>query len=502
MSATDDTNGNVVQTLPAHARRLHLLGVGGTGMGTLACMLKERGFEVTGSDQNLYPPMSLVLEKANIPLFTPYAAQNVEAAKPDMVVVGNVIRRENPEAAAVRARGLPQMSMPALLWEVFLKHKHVVCVAGTHGKTTTAMWLAHVLASAGLRPSWLVGGISAQDGKGHGLGEGAHFVIEGDEYDTAYFDKGPKFFHYRPKTLVLTSIEYDHADIYADMQAYESAFQRLTQGMPQDGYIAVSAGYPNAVRMAHASPCPAHTYAARPPSPAVDFQPSRLRFSATGAQFEVEKNGRRLGMFSLALSGFQNVENALGIVAAGLSLGLSVEALQAGLQSFQGVLRRQETKVLKTNAGEDGLVLVDDFAHHPTAVKETVQGIGERFGGRRLWALFEPRSNTSRRKLHQKDYAKAFAEASLVRIRRPLPHDKISPEEALDVELLAQSLRAQGKDAQVVDDVDTLVEELATHAQATDVVLCMSNGSFDGLLSKLLQRFTSHPEYESARSPA
>ena len=478
---TDNTN--ILHALPPHVRRLHLLGVGGTGMGTLACMLKERGFEVTGSDQNLYPPMSLVLERAGIPLFTPYAAQNVAAANPDAVVVGNVIRFDNPEAAAVRARGLPQLSMPALLWDVFLRHKHVVCVAGTHGKTTTAMWLAHVLASAGQNPSWLVGGINAEDGKGHRLGEGAHFVIEGDEYDTAYFDKGPKFFHYRPQTLVLTSVEFDHADIYADMPAYEAAFAKLTRGMPKDGYIAVSAAYPNAVRMARAAPCRAETYAARPALPAADFGPLGLRFSQAGTQLEVEKNGRPLGSFSLPLSGFQNVENALGIVAAGQSLGLSVEALQAGLQSFPGVLRRQETRVLG-----GGLVLVDDFAHHPTAVRETVQGVWERFGGRRLWALFEPRSNTSRRKLHQEEYAQAFGEALLVRIRRPLPHDKIPPKEALDVEKLAADLRAQGKDAQVVEEVDTLVEELAAKARPGDVVLCMSNGSFEGLLGKLAQR--------------
>jgi len=488
---TDKTNGNVVQTLPAHARRLHLLGVGGTGMGTLACMLKACGFTVTGSDQNLYPPMSLVLEKANIPLFTPYAAHNVEAAQPDAVVVGNVIRRENPEAAAVRALGLPQMSMPALLWEVFLKHKHVVCVAGTHGKTTTAMWFAHVLASAGKKPSWLVGGVGAKDAKGYGLGEGEHFVIEGDEYDTAYFDKGPKFFHYRPKTLVLTSVEYDHADIYADMQAYESVFSRLTQNMPQDGYIAVSAQYPNAVHMARAAPCRFQTYASRAAASA-DFFPSLLRFSPTGAELEVEKNGQPLGAFSLPLSGFQNAENALGIVAAGLNLGLSVEALKAGLQSFEGVLRRQETRVVGAGEG-GGRVLVDDFAHHPTAVRETVRGVAERFGGRRLWALFEPRSNTSRRKLHQKNYAEAFGEASFVRIRRPLPHDKISAQEALDVEQLAADLNAQGKDAQVVDNVDNLVEELLAKTHPQDVVLCMSNGSFDGLYAKLVQRFGGRP---------
>jgi UDP-N-acetylmuramate: L-alanyl-gamma-D-glutamyl-meso-diaminopimelate ligase len=333
-----------------------------------------------------------------------------------------------------------------------------------------------------------VGGIGAEDGKGHRLGEGEHFVIEGDEYDTAYFDKGPKFFHYRPQTLVLTSVEYDHADIYADMQAYESVFHRLTQGMPQDGHISVSAAYPNAVHMAKAAPCLAETYAARATLPPADFCPSRLCFTPEGAEVEAEEGGRHLGIFSLPLSGFQNVENALGIIACGRHLGLSVEALQAGLQSFRGVLRRQETRVLGKASGEGGIVLVDDFAHHPTAVRETVQGVWQRFGGRRLWALFEPRSNTSRRKLHQKDYAGAFGEASLVRIRRPLPHDKISPEEALDVERLAADLGALGKDAQVVDDVDSLVEELAAKARPGDIVLCMSNGSFDGLKDKLARR--------------
>ena len=482
---TDNSpDGNVVHSLPAHARRLHMLGIGGTGMGTLACMLKQRGFEVTGSDAGVYPPMSGVLEKAGIPLFVPYAADNIAATRPDAVVVGNVIRRENPEAAAVRAQGLPQLSMPALLWDVFLRHKHVVCVAGTHGKTTTAMWLAHVLKSAGLNPSWLVGGVSAEDGKGYGLGEGPHFVIEGDEYDTAYFDKGPKFLHYGPQTLLLSSVEFDHADIYADMQAYEAAFLRLMQRMPKDGYMAVSAAYPNAVRMAQATaPCRVETYAASPSSPAADFGPSQLRFTPEGAEMEVEKSGRPLGSFRLPLSGRQNAENALGIIALGQRLGLPLEALQAGLSSFKGVLRRQETRVLP-----GGLILVDDFAHHPTAVRETVHGIWQRFGGRRLWALFEPRSNTSRRKLHQEAYAGAFGEAALVRIRRPLPHDKIPPGEGLDAERLAADLRAQGKDAEVVDDVDKLTEELAKKARPEDVVLCMSNGSFEGLTGKLLLR--------------
>ncbi|MCL2012967.1 MAG: Mur ligase family protein [Cystobacterineae bacterium] len=480
----ETSNGNVVQSLPAHARRLHLLGIGGTGMGTLACMLKESGFEITGSDQNLYPPMSLVLEKADIPLFMPYAAKNVENAKPDLVVVGNVIRKENPEAAAVRALGLPQMSMPALLWEVFLKHKHVICVAGTHGKTTTAMWLAHVLKSAGKKPSWLVGGVNAEDGKGYGLGEGELFVIEGDEYDTAYFDKGPKFFHYGPQTLLLTSVEYDHADIYADMQAYESAFFRLTQNMPSHGYMATSQNYPNAVRMALAAPCRAETYASRPTNPAADYGPLHLRYTPTGVELEVEKKGRLLGTFALPLFGLQNVENALGIIAVGQSLGLSVQALQTGLQSFQGIWRRQETSTTPR-----GILLIDDFAHHPTAVRETVQSVAERFCGRRLWALFEPRSNTSRRKLHQEDYAQAFEKASHVRIKKPLPHDKILSEEALDVQQLAKALRQQGKNAQVVEHVDSLVEELATQTQSGDVVLCMSNGNFDGLKAKLLKQF-------------
>ncbi|MCL2259610.1 MAG: Mur ligase domain-containing protein, partial [Cystobacterineae bacterium] len=361
-------NGNVVQALPAHARRLHLLGVGGTGMGTLACMLKQRGFEISGSDTALYPPMSEVLEKARIPLYTPYAADNLKAAKPDVVVVGNVIRRENPEAAAVRALGLPQMSMPALLWDLFLRHKHVVCIAGTHGKTTTTLWFAHMLQAAGLKPSWLAGGVGVADGKGYGLGEGPHFVIEGDEYDTAYFDKGPKFFHYRPKTLVLTSVEYDHADIYADMQAYESVFRRLSQAMPEDGFMAVSARYPNAVQIARAAPCAMQTYAARPPTgtppqgvegtppvgghtpPALlstppysgaDYTAGALRFGPMGTTFEARRGGQALGEFVIPLSGYQNIENALAIVAAGQSLGLSVGALQGGLGSFAGVLRRQ-----------------------------------------------------------------------------------------------------------------------------------------------------------------
>ena len=264
IQSSDDDAGNVLARVdPGTIRRLHFVGVAGTGMGSFAGMLRAAGYEVTGSDQNVYPPMSEMLSAWGIPVLTPYAPSNLDAARPDLAVVGNVIRRVNPEATEIRARGLPQMSFPAALGSFFLEGRHAIVVAGTHGKTTTSALFGHVLTAAGRDPSFLVGGVTRNYDRNYRLGGGPHFVVEGDEYDTAYFDKGPKFLHYRPRTAILTSVEFDHADIYRDLDHYESAFDRFVRLLPADGLLAVSAAYPNAVRIARASAARVVTYTAR-----------------------------------------------------------------------------------------------------------------------------------------------------------------------------------------------------------------------------------------------
>jgi UDP-N-acetylmuramate: L-alanyl-gamma-D-glutamyl-meso-diaminopimelate ligase len=461
--------------------RIHVVGVGGTGMGSFAGMLRAAGHQVTGSDENVYPPMSDMLEAWGLKVMTPYAAGNLDLARPDLVIIGNVIRRGNPEATAVRERRLPQMSFPAALGAFFLASRHPVVVAGTHGKTTTSALMAHALVSAGLDPSFLVGGVTQNYAGNFRLGGGPHFVVEGDEYDTAYFDKGPKFLHYRTRTLILTSVELDHADIYRDLEHYQAAFAALVAQVPDSGTVAVSASWPDAVRLAKAGRARVVTYSAREDVEA-EVRAAGLAFGPDGARFEVHEAGQAPVPVQLPLGGRHNVENALGVWAAGRSLGLSAAALAGALSTFRGVKRRQEVR------GEPaGVLVIDDFAHHPTAVRETVAAVRARYPGRRLWALFEPRSNTSRRNLHQAAYALAFEGASRASVKVPEPHDKIPPGEELDVPRLAAELSRAGVPASAAPSVEALVAEVTREAQRGDVLLVMSNGSFGGLIPKVLE---------------
>jgi len=477
-----DDNGNVVTDVDARAvKRVHLVGVGGTGMGSFAGMLKSAGYEVTGSDENLYPPMSDMLKAWGISAMTPYRPENLDAAKPDLVIIGNVIRRINPEAAEVRVRRLPQMSFPGALGSLFLAGRHSVVVAGTHGKTTTSSLMAHLLVEAGQDPSFLVGGVTQNYAGNYRVGRGAHFVVEGDEYDTAYFDKGPKFLHYRPQTVILTSVELDHADIYRDLAHYESSFQKLVALVPPLGCIAVSVAYPNAVQLAKAGQAKVVTYGAASGAHA-HYTQRDVTYSAQGTSFEVMERGTCLGRVEFPMAGAHNVENALGTVAAGRALGLSFEALAKGLASFRGVKRRQEVR------GEPrGVLVVDDFAHHPTAVRETIAAVRHRYPERRLWAVFEPRSNTSRRNIHQEDYAHAFTGAARASLKTPEKHDKVPAGEELDVPRLAKALEGQGIATDYAPDVESLVQRVAAEARSGDVVLAMSNGAFGGFVDKVLR---------------
>ena len=476
-----DDNGNVLETIsPGAVRRIHLVGVAGTGMGSFAGMLKAAGYEVTGSDENVYPPMSDMLRNWGIQALTPYSPGNLDVAKPDLVIIGNVIRRVNPEATAVRERRIPQMSFPAALGSLFLDRSHSVVVAGTHGKTTTSSIMAHVLVAAGRDPSFLVGGVTQNYSGNYRVGKGAHFVVEGDEYDTAYWDKGSKFLHYRPKTAILTSVEFDHADIFRDLPHYEATFDKFVRLIPKDGRLVVCAAYPNAVKLAQACPGQVVTYVAKEGAQA-DYLPRNVRFGPEGARFEVIERGTVLGEVLLPLSGLHNVENTLAVIGAARGLGLSFEEIAQGLATFQGVKRRQEVR-----AEVGGILVVDDFAHHPTAVRETIAAIRHRYPDRRLWAIFEPRSNTSRRNIHQEDYANSFTGASRASLKVPERHDKVPTGEELDVPRVCEDLKKQGIEADHAADVPSLVERVAREAKSGDVLLVMSNGAFGGFIEKLL----------------
>jgi UDP-N-acetylmuramate: L-alanyl-gamma-D-glutamyl-meso-diaminopimelate ligase len=426
--------------------------------------------------------MSDMLKQWGIPVQTPYSPANLDAAKPDLVVIGNVIRRVNPEATAVRERGLRQMSFPAAMGSLFLKGRHSVVVVGTHGKTTTSSLMGHVLVAAGRDPSFLVGGVTQNYAGNYRVGKGPNVVLEGDEYDTAYFDKGPKFLHYQPRTAIFTSMEFDHADIYRDLAHYASAFEKFVSILPKDGLLAASATHPEVIAIAQKAGCKVVGYSADPDSDA-DYTAEAMEFSEAGTQFEVWEHGNGLGEVLLPMAGRHNVDNALGVFAASRGLGLSFEEIKKGLESFSGVKRRQEVR------GEYGGVLViDDFAHHPTAVRETLAAIHHRYPTRHIWAVFEPRSNTSRRNIHQEEYARSFPYAERVSLKVPEKHDKVPESEALDVRRLVEDLKGKGLQATAATDVPSMVAEVSSGVKGGDLVLVMSNGAFGGFLPQLIEK--------------
>ncbi|HET9595808.1 MAG TPA: UDP-N-acetylmuramate:L-alanyl-gamma-D-glutamyl-meso-diaminopimelate ligase [Anaeromyxobacteraceae bacterium] len=459
-------------------KRIHLIGVAGTGMGSFAGMLKAAGYEVTGSDENVYPPMSTQLAKWGIEVMTPYAPANLDRARPDLVVVGNVVRAVNPEATAMRERGLAHVSFPQALGDLFIAPRHGVVVVGTHGKTTTTALFGALLHGAGRDPSFLVGGVTRDFDSNFRLGKGPHFVVEGDEYDTAYFDKGPKFLHYHPRTAIFTSCELDHADIYRDESHYESAFERFADILPADGFLAACAAYPSVLRIAGRARCAVETYAVGRPA---DWEARALELRPDGAHFDLVRGGRTLVRARLAVGGAHNVENALGVAAAATRLGLSPEEIAAGLAAFRGVKRRQEVRGVAA-----GVTVLDDFAHHPTAVAKTLEAVRGSYPGARILACFEPRSNTSRRNLHQREYVAAWPEAAEVWILTPAPTDRVPESERLDVARLAREISERGTPAHAAATVEEIVGQVAAAARPGDVVLAMSNGAFGGIWDKLL----------------
>lgn len=463
---------------------IHLIAIAGVGMAALAAMLKERGYRVTGSDQSVYPPMSDFLAQAGIEVRQGYRAENLSPA-PDLVIVGNVIARTNPEAAALLETRIPYLSFPQALGQFFLEGKRSLVVAGTHGKTTSTAMLAWVLEKAGRNPGLFVGGLSKNFQRGYQLGSGEFFAIEGDEYDTAFFDKGPKFLHYRPQAVLLNAIEFDHADIYRDLDHVKSAFSRLLAIVPVDAPILVCSDFPAALEVAYADGKPFHTFgfASTADWRIRDAVDDGLRFS-----FTIDQGHREFGRFSTPLMGRMNLRNALGVAALCAELGLTAEEIAPGLASFLGVERRQEI------VGEaNGVTIIDDFAHHPTAVTVTIEAVRLRYPERRLWAVFEPRSNTCRRRIFQKPLAQALALADRVVIGPVFtkPQDPVAAADLFSPAELVEDLRRAGTEARAGQGADEICGFLHEHLRAGDVVLIMSNGAFGGLPRKLLTALTS-----------
>jgi UDP-N-acetylmuramate: L-alanyl-gamma-D-glutamyl-meso-diaminopimelate ligase len=462
---------------------IYIIGICGTGVGSLAGLLKRQGHVVSGSDEHVYPPMSDKLREWGVPILEGYDASHL-ATRPDLVIVGNVIRATNPEAVAVRDMGVATMSMPQAVAEFGIRDRHSIVIAGTHGKTTTTALAAHLLLEAGRDPSFLVGGALVGYPDSFRSADGNFFVIEGDEYDTAYFDKGPKFLHYRPRTAVITSLEYDHADIYDSLAAIERSFASLLEIVPSDGHIVIWHGATRARAQLREHAHTRHvTIYSETPAADASLYLSRCSSGPEGLTFEPCREGRSLGVMRTPLWGPASAQNALAAIAAVEAAGLTTEELRRGFASFQGVKRRLEVR------GEPaGITVVDDFGHHPTAVRVTLQAARSRWPGRRLWALFEPRSATTRRNVFQSEFIGAFADADHVVIGSHERLGEIPEEQRFSPDKLAADLRATGKAAHAEATIDGIVERVAREAHRGDVVLVFSNGAFGGLHGKLLSR--------------
>ncbi len=479
-------------------RRVHFIAIGGTGMGSLAGLVAARGIEVTGSDKKLYPPMSTALADWGIDVVEGFDPANLEPSEasgrgPDLVVIGNAVRADNAEAVAAIDSGIPYRSFSDALYELSISGRHCITVSGTHGKTTATNLAAHLLLATGRDPSLLVGGISLDFGGSFREGEGDHFVVEGDEYDTAFFDKTPKFLHYHPDTLILTSVEFDHADIYRDLDHVKQAFREVVHSMPADGRIVAAVCHDGVRDVLNDASCEVLGYGVEREGQsdvpeAVTWWARDLVAGGTGLRFVLEDraNGREWDVLS-PLFGAHNVENIVGVIAALAALSVPVEELITALRDHQGVKRRQEIRGTAA-----GVTVIDDFAHHPTAVAGTIEAIAQRHPGSRVVALLEPRTNTSRRAIFQDDYIRALKRADRTAIAEvgddPIYSITGEVTECLSAEAVAAALRELGRDAAAFAEIDEIVDWVVEGREDGDVVLVMSNGAFGGIWEKLLAK--------------
>jgi UDP-N-acetylmuramate: L-alanyl-gamma-D-glutamyl-meso-diaminopimelate ligase len=455
-------------------KTVHFIGVGGTAMASVAAAMAEKGFVVTGSDLNVYPPMSTFLAERKIRVMNGYSEANLDF-RPDLVVIGNAISRGNPEAESVLEHKLRYCSLPELLKEFFIRGRRSIVVAGTHGKTTTTSLLAWVFEHNGLKPSYLIGGVPENLGQGARFADWECFILEGDEYDTAFFDKRSKFLHYLPEAVIINNLEFDHADIFQDLEAVKKTFSHLVRIIPRNGLLLANGEDPNLPDLLAAAPCPVKRFGL---SEASGVRALNLHLGATASGFEVE--GYR---FHLNLVGEFNVRNALAVVACARHFGLSNPQIQSAFDTFRGIKRRMEVRAVV-----GGVTLIDDFGHHPTAIRETLAGLRVKYPSQKIWAVFEPRSNSTRRNVFQHDLVAAFSRADVVVVAQVARLEQLAPAERLDPEKLMRDLKNSGRETNYLPDADAIVAHLVERTRAEDVIVVFSNGGFGGIHEKLLDQ--------------
>ena len=476
-------------------KHIHLIGICGTAMASLAGLLQTRGHRVTGSDTTAYPPMSDFLLSLGIQVAQPFSPKNLDPV-PDLVVVGNVVSRGNVELEHILDTRIPFCSLPQILHHEFLQSREVLAIAGTHGKTTTTSMLSWIFHSSGRNPSFLIGGIAENFGSSFAVGSGKNFIIEADEYDTAFFDKGPKFLHYFPQSAILTSVEFDHADIYDDLKAVETAFKRLVNLIPRSGKLIAHDTGESLERCIAKAFCLVERYGMKETS---DWRITNMQVSPSKTTWKVLRSGKEWANFEFPLAGEYNVLNATAAAALAANYGITAGEISAALKTFKSVKRRLEVKAVV-----NGITIVDDFAHHPTAIAGTLAALRGRYPGCRLWVILEPRSNTLRRRILQDSLAKSLSGADEIVVAQVFKMDAIPEEERLDVNTLAAQISQSGRRVQVLEDVDRIVETVAPDLRSGDVVAILSNGGFGGIYEKLPHRLrdSNHASAKGAGAPA
>ena len=466
--------------VPLNIDHIHIMGICGTGMAALTGMLKQSGYSITGSDSHVYPPMSDFLAEMGITVCSGYGSKNL-VSRPDLVIVGNVITKKNPESAALFESGIPYLSFPQALSHFYITPLTSLVVTGTHGKTTICSLLATALYRAGLDPTFMIGGIVDEFNANFRLGKGAYFVAEGDEYDTAFFDKESKFLHYQPQVAIITSIEFDHADIFADLDSIKRSFKKFVQLLPSDGLLIANLDDPNVAEVVSEAPCPVEGYGLKS---SYSWSLDEVNFIDGKSMFSVYRHGEKWSEMSVAMPGQHNCLNSLAVCAVMNHLGVDAADINRGLSSFGGVKRRQEVRAV-----ENGITVIDDFAHHPTAVRETVNALKSAYESQRLIIIFEPRTNSSRRSIFQQEYVSAFDRSDIAIIREPLPLVDFEPGELFSSEKLASDLReTRNLEAFSFQTTEEILDHLGTILKKGDVVAILSNGGFDNIHNRLIEQ--------------